>query len=145
MCQSGEKALSEIAEGLDLCLELRQRLEKSIMPDAPALVAKGGVIAAGVDAQLDELRHIATGGKDYLIDMQQREAERTGIQSLKIGYNNVFGYYLEVRNTYKSMVPAEWIRKQTLVSAERYITEELKQYEEKIVGAEEKILSLIHI
>ncbi len=142
LCQSDEKALSEIAEGLDLCLELRQRLEKSIMPDAPALVAKGGVIAAGVDAQLDELRHIATGGKDYLIDMQQREAERTGIQSLKIGYNNVFGYYLEVRNTYKSMVPAEWIRKQTLVSAERYITEELKQYEEKIVGAEEKILAL---
>ncbi|MBQ2073384.1 MAG: DNA mismatch repair protein MutS [Bacteroidaceae bacterium] len=142
LCQSGEKALSEIAEGLDLCLELRQRLEKSIMPDAPALVAKGGVIATGVDAQLDELRHIATGGKDYLIDMQQREAERTGIQSLKIGYNNVFGYYLEVRNTYKSMVPAEWIRKQTLVSAERYITEELKQYEEKIVGAEEKILAL---
>ena len=142
LCQSGEKALSEIAEGLDLCLELRQRLEKSIMPDAPALVVKGGVIATGVDAQLDELRHIATGGKDYLIDMQQREAERTGIQSLKIGYNNVFGYYLEVRNTYKSMVPAEWIRKQTLVSAERYITEELKQYEEKIVGAEEKILAL---
>ena len=142
LCQSGEKALSEIAEGLDLCLELRQRLEKSIMPDAPALVAKGGVIATGVDAQLDELRHIATGGKDYLIDMQQREAERTGIQSLKIGYNNVFGYYLEVRNTYKSMVPAGWIRKQTLVSAERYITEELKQYEEKIVGAEEKILAL---
>ena len=142
MEQSGEKSLSEIAERLDLCLELRQRLEKSIMPDAPALVAKGGVIAAGVDAQLDELRHIATGGKDYLIDMQQREAERTGIQSLKIGYNNVFGYYLEVRNTYKSMVPPEWIRKQTLVSAERYITEELKQYEEKIVGAEEKILAL---
>ena len=140
--QSGEKALGEIAEKLDLCLELRQRLEKSIMPDAPTLVAKGGVIAAGVDAQLDELRHIATGGKDYLIDMQQREAERTGIQSLKIGYNNVFGYYLEVRNTYKSMVPPEWIRKQTLVSAERYITEELKQYEEKIVGAEEKILAL---
>ena len=142
MEQSGEKSLNEIAERLDLCLELRQRLEKSIMPDAPALVAKGGVIAAGVDAQLDELRHIATGGKDYLIDMQQREAERTGIQSLKIGYNNVFGYYLEVRNTYKSMVPPEWIRKQTLVSAERYITEELKQYEEKIVGAEEKILAL---
>ena len=142
MEQSGEKSLSEIAERLDLCLELRQRLEKSIMPDAPALVAKGGVIAAGVDARLDELRHIATGGKDYLIDMQQREAERTGIQSLKIGYNNVFGYYLEVRNTYKSMVPPEWIRKQTLVSAERYITEELKQYEEKIVGAEEKILAL---
>ncbi|MBO4662487.1 MAG: DNA mismatch repair protein MutS [Bacteroidaceae bacterium] len=140
--QSGEKSLTEIAEKLDLCLELRQRLEKSIMPDAPALVAKGGVIAAGVDARLDELRHIATGGKDYLIDMQQREAERTGIQSLKIGYNNVFGYYLEVRNTYKSMVPPEWIRKQTLVSAERYITEELKQYEEKIVGAEEKILAL---
>ncbi len=142
LAQSGEKVLGEIAESLELCLELRERLEKSIMPDAPALVAKGGVIATGVDAQLDELRQIATGGKDYLIDMQQREAERTGIQSLKIGYNNVFGYYLEVRNTYKSMVPPEWIRKQTLVSAERYITEELKQYEEKIVGAEEKIIAL---
>ncbi len=142
LAQSGEKVLGEIAESLELCLELRERLEKSIMPDAPALVSKGGVIATGVDAQLDELRQIATGGKDYLIDMQQREAERTGIQSLKIGYNNVFGYYLEVRNTYKSMVPPEWIRKQTLVSAERYITEELKQYEEKIVGAEEKIIAL---
>lgn len=142
LAQSGEKVLGEIAESLELCLELRERLEKSIMPDAPALVAKGGVIATGVDSQLDELRQIATGGKDYLIDMQQREAERTGIQSLKIGYNNVFGYYLEVRNTYKSMVPPEWIRKQTLVSAERYITEELKQYEEKIVGAEEKIIAL---
>lgn len=142
LAQSGEKVLGEIAESLELCLELRERLEKSIMPDAPALVSKGGVIATGVDAQLDELRRIATGGKDYLIDMQQREAERTGIQSLKIGYNNVFGYYLEVRNTYKSMVPPEWIRKQTLVSAERYITEELKQYEEKIVGAEEKIIAL---
>ena len=142
LAESDIPVLAGVVEDLDLCMELQERLEKSIMPDAPALLSKGGVIAAGVDARLDELRHIATGGKDYLIEMQQREAERTGIQSLKIGYNNVFGYYLEVRNTYKTMVPADWIRKQTLVSAERYITEELKQYEEKIVGAEEKIQSL---
>lgn len=142
LAESGVPVLDAVVEKLDLCTELRERLENSIMPDAPALLSKGGVISAGVDAQLDELRRIATGGKDYLIELQQREAERTGIQSLKIGYNNVFGYYLEVRNTYKSMVPADWIRKQTLVSAERYITEELKQYEEKIVGAEEKILAL---
>jgi len=105
-------------------------------------VNKGGVINEGVDAQLDELRNIQTSGKDYLLQIQEREIARTGIQSLKIGFNNVFGYYMEVRNTYKEFVPEEWIRKQTLVNAERYITQELKEYEEKILGAEDKILIL---
>ena len=136
------EALTEIAEKIELAEELRERLEKTVAPDAPMLVAKGGVIANGVDEELDNLREIAHGGKSYLLEMQQREVERTGIQSLKIGYNNVFGYYLEVRNTYKDLVPPEWIRKQTLVSAERYITEELKEYENKIMGAEDRILSL---
>lgn len=136
------EALREIAAKTDPCSELFSRIDKTIAPDAPMLLAKGGVIAEGVSEELDKLRQISTGGKSYLLDLQQREAERTGIQSLKIGYNNVFGYYLEVRNTYKDIVPPEWIRKQTLVSAERYITQELKEYEDKIMGAEDRILAL---
>jgi DNA mismatch repair protein MutS len=136
------EALKRVGEQLNLCESLRDRIEKEIQNDPPQLVAKGGVIRDGVNAELDELRHIAYSGKDYLLQIQQREAEQTGIQSLKIGYNNVFGYYLEVRNTYKNQVPAEWVRKQTLAQAERYITQELKEYEEKILGAEDKIMSL---
>ena len=139
LVESDSPVLQEIGLKIDLCEEMRERLKHTIAPDAPLLVAKGGIIANGVNEELDELRSLATGGKEYLIKLQQREAERTGIQSLKIGYNNVFGYYLEVRNTYKDQVPEEWIRKQTLVSAERYITQELKEYEEKIVNAEERI------
>jgi len=140
--QSDNASLRAIGESLDVCEQLRSRIEKEITPDPPFLVNKGGVIANGVNAELDDLRSIAYSGKDYLLQMQQREIEATGIQSLKIGFNNVFGYYMEVRNTFKDNVPAEWIRKQTLVNAERYITQELKEYEEKILGAEEKILSL---
>ena len=135
-------ALKRVGERLNLCESLRDRIEREIQNDPPQLVQKGGVIRDGVNAELDELRHIAYSGKDYLLQIQQREAEQTGIQSLKIGYNNVFGYYLEVRNTYKDLVPQEWVRKQTLAQAERYITQELKEYEEKILGAEDKILSL---
>ena len=135
-------ALQHIGEQLNPCATIRERIAREVKPDPPLLVQKGGVIMDGVSAELDELRQIAWGGKDYLLRIQQREIEATGIQSLKISYNNVFGYYLEVRNTYKDMVPADWIRKQTLVNAERYITQELKEYEEKILGAEEKILSL---
>ena len=135
-------ALKRVGERLNLCESMRERIEREIQNDPPQLVQKGGVIRDGVNAELDELRHIAYSGKDYLLQIQQREAELTGIQSLKIGYNNVFGYYLEVRNTYKDQVPAEWVRKQTLAQAERYITQELKEYEEKILGAEDKILSL---
>ncbi len=131
--------LSIIGEQLDPCNEMRTRIEKQIANNPPAVQGRPNIIAYGVDKELDELRTIQNDGKNYLIQIQQREAERTGIQSLKIGYNNVFGYYLEVRNTYKDQVPAEWIRKQTLVNAERYITEELKSYEEKITTAEEKI------
>ncbi|MCR4773562.1 MAG: DNA mismatch repair protein MutS [Prevotella sp.] len=127
---------------LDLCEELRDMIEKDILPDPPQLVNKGGVIALGVNKELDELREISSNGKEYLLKLQERESEKTGISSLKIGYNNVFGYYLEVRNTFKDKVPADWIRKQTLAQAERYITEELKEYEEKILGAEDKILAL---
>ncbi len=134
--------LKRIGEQMNLCESLRDRIEREIKPDPPQLVNKGGVIADGVNAELDELRQIAYSGKDYLLKIQERETELTGIASLKIGYNNVFGYYLEVRNTYKDKVPAEWVRKQTLANAERYITQELKEYEEKILGAEEKILSL---
>lgn len=140
--ETGNDSLFRIGEQMNLCQGLYQRIARELNPDPPLLVAKGGVIADGVNAELDELRRIAYSGKEYLLDMQQREAERTGIQSLKIGYNNVFGYYIEVRNTYKEQVPPEWIRKQTLVNAERYITEELKKYEEKILGAEDKILAL---
>ena len=135
-------ALQHIGQQLDPCATIRERIAREVKPDPPLLVQKGGVIMDGVSAELDELRQIAWGGKDYLLQIQQREVEATGIQSLKIGYNNVFGYYLEVRNTYKDKVPAEWVHKQTLVNAERYITQELKEYEEKILGAEEKILSL---
>ena len=135
-------ALKRVGERLNLCESLRERIEREVQPDPPQLVAKGGVIRDGVNAELDDLRHIAYSGKDYLLQIQQREAELTGIQSLKIGYNNVFGYYLEVRNTYKELVPQEWVRKQTLAQAERYITQELKEYEEKILGAEDKILAL---
>lgn len=139
---SGEPSLCRIGEQLNACKLIRDRIEKEIQPDPPSLVNKGGVIAKGVNGELDELRTIAYSGKDYLLQVQQREIENTGIPSLKIAFNNVFGYYIEVRNTHKDKVPADWIRKQTLVNAERYITEELKEYEEKILGAEEKILSL---
>ena len=134
--------LRSLGERLSLCESIRDRIGREITLDPPQMVQKGGVICDGVNAELDELRHIAYSGKDYLLQIQNREAELTGIQSLKIGYNNVFGYYLEVRNTYKDKVPAEWVRKQTLAQAERYITQELKEYEEKILGAEDKILSL---
>lgn len=136
------EALKRMGEQLNLCESIRQRIEREITADPPQLVAKGGVINAGVNAELDELRNIAYSGKDYLMRIQERETELTGIASLKIGYNNVFGYYLEVRNTYKDNVPADWVRKQTLANAERYITQELKEYEDKILGAEDKILAL---
>lgn len=132
-------ALQELADAIDPCEVLRERLEHELQPDPPVLIAKGNVIADGVDAELDRLRKIAYGGKDYLLEIQRREALETGISSLKIAYNNVFGYYLEVTNAHKDKVPATWLRKQTLVNAERYITEELKTYEEQILGAEEKI------
>lgn len=142
-CQCAKNdALKRIGEQLNLCELLRDRIEKEIKNDPPQLVNKGGVIADGVNKDLDELRNISYNGKDYLMKIQERETQETGISSLKIGYNNVFGYYLEVRNTYKDKVPETWIRKQTLVQAERYITQELKEYEEKILGAEDKILSL---
>ena len=134
--------LKRVGEQINLCELIRDRIDRELHPDAPQLVNKGGVINDGVNEELDQLRSIAYHGKDYLLKIQEREVEKTGIASLKIGYNNVFGYYLEVRNTYKEQVPQEWIRKQTLAQAERYITEELKEYEEKILGAEENILSL---
>lgn len=139
---SEESSLCHIGEQLDTCEQIRNRIEKEISPDAPTLLNKGGVIKKGVNTELDDLRTIAYSGKDYLLQIQQREIEHTGISSLKISFNNVFGYYIEVRNAHKDKVPAEWIRKQTLVNAERYITQELKEYEEKILGAEEKILAL---
>lgn len=135
-------SLRRIGEQLNLCLSIREKIAKEVKNDPPLLVNKGGVIADGVNEELDELRRIAFSGKDYLLQIQQRESELTGIPSLKIAYNNVFGYYIEVRNAHKDKVPAEWIRKQTLVNAERYITQELKEYEEKILGAEDKILVL---
>ena len=139
---SDNKEIHSIGERLNLCESLRDRIEREIQSDPPLLVNKGDVIAAGFSSELDELRAISRGGRDYLLKIQEEEAQKTGIQSLKVGYNNVFGYYLEVRNTYKDQVPQEWIRKQTLANAERYITQELKEYEEKIMGADEKILSL---
>ena len=139
---ANNESLKRVGEQLNLCESIRDRIEREIQNDPPQLIAKGGVIRDGVNAELDELRHIAYSGKDYLLQIQEREAQETGIQSLKIGYNNVFGYYLEVRNTYKDKVPQEWVRKQTLAQAERYITQELKEYEEKILGAEDKILAL---
>lgn len=143
ICSSAEEpVLKRIGEQLNPCSSIRERIAREISPDAPSLINRGGIIAKGVNAELDELRELAYSGKDYLMHIQQRESERTGIPSLKISFNNVFGYYIEVRNTHKDKVPPEWIRKQTLVNAERYITQELKEYEEKILGAEEKILSL---
>lgn len=135
-----EPTLNRIAEQLNPCITIRDRIEKEINNDPPLLLNKGGVIKDGVDSELDELRQLSSSGKDYLVQIQQRESERTGIPSLKVAYNNVFGYYIEVRNMHKDKVPSEWIRKQTLVNAERYITQELKEYEEKILGAEDKIL-----
>ncbi len=140
--QSDNPNLKRFGEQLNPCESIRRRIEKEIHPDPPTLVNKGHVIASGVSDELDELRNLSYSGKDYLAQMQDRESERTGIPSLKIAFNNVFGYYIEVRNTHKDKVPQEWIRKQTLVGAERYITEELKEYESKILGAEEKILAL---
>lgn len=140
--QTKHEGLQRLAEQLNPCDTIRERIRKEINNDPPTLVHKGNVIKTGVNEELDELRELAFKGKDYLAQMQQRETERTGIPSLKIAFNNVFGYYIEVRNTHKDKVPPEWIRKQTLVSAERYITEELKEYETKILGAEEKILAL---
>ncbi len=140
--KSDNKALLTISEQLNPCNNVIERIEKEITQDPPYLVSKGNVIAEGVNAELDHLRKIAYSGKDYLLQVQQRESERTGISSLKVAFNNVFGYYLEVTNTHKDKVPGDWMRKQTLTNAERYITPELKEYEEKILGAEEKILSL---
>ena len=142
-CMDADNAsMNHIGGQLDICRAIRDRIDKEINNDPPLLINKGGVIKSGVNAELDELRQIAYSGKDYLLKVQQRESEQTGIPSLKIGYNNVFGYYIEVRNVHKDKVPQEWIRKQTLVNAERYITQELKEYEEKILGAEDKILVL---
>lgn len=142
-CLSSENSvLKRIGEQLNPCSSIKERIEKTIYNDSPNLINRGGVIAEGVDAELDELRKIAFSGKNYLLQLQQRESDATGIPSLKISYNNVFGYYIEVRNTHKDKVPESWIRKQTLTNAERYITQELKEYEEKILGAEEKILSI---
>lgn len=140
--EADNASLNRIGEQLNVCQSIRDRIDREINNDPPLLVNKGGVIKQGVNAELDELRQIAYSGKDYLLQLQQRESELTGIPSLKIGYNNVFGYYIEVRNVHKDKVPQEWIRKQTLVNAERYITQELKEYEEKILGAEDKILVL---
>lgn len=134
--------LKRVGEQLNLCESLRQRIDKEIQPDPPQLANKGNVIAPGYNTELDELRSIRDNGKQYLLEIQQREIEKTGISSLKVGFNNVFGYYLEVRNTFKDRVPQDWIRKQTLAQAERYITAELKEYEEKILGADEKILAM---
>lgn len=142
-CLSSDcEEIRSMGDRLNLCESLRDRIEREIQSDPPLLVAKGDVIASGYSEELDELRSISRGGRDYLLKIQEEEAAKTGIQSLKVGYNNVFGYYLEVRNTYKDAVPQEWIRKQTLANAERYITQELKEYEEKIMGADEKILAL---
>ena len=140
--EADNASLNRIGEQLNICKSICDRIEKEINNDPPLLINKGGVMKSGVNAELDELRQIAYSGKDYLLQIQQRESELTEIPSLKIGYNNVFGYYIEVRNTHKDKVPQEWIRKQTLANAERYITQELKEYEEKILGAEDKILIL---
>ena len=143
LCQNADNAvLNALGEQLNPCKTIYERIEREINPDAPNMLNRGNVIRNGVDDQLDDLRELSASSKDYLLKIQQRESERTNIPSLKISYNNVFGYYIEVRNTHKDKVPAEWIRKQTLVSAERYVTQELKEYEEKILGAEEKIQSI---
>ncbi|MDY5317845.1 MAG: DNA mismatch repair protein MutS [Candidatus Cryptobacteroides sp.] len=138
----GVAALDNLIAGMKDCSELLQTITTTMAPEPAAAIGKGEVIARGIDPELDELRNISSGGKDYLLALQRSEAERTGITSLKIGYNNVFGYYIEVRNTFRDLVPKEWIRKQTLVNAERYITEELKEYESKILGAEERIYAI---
>ena len=137
--EADNESLKRIGEQLNLCESLRDRIQREIQPDPPLLLSKGSVIADGYDAELDELRNISNNGRNYLLQLQEREIEQTGISSLKVGYNKVFGYYLEVRNTYKDKVPAEWVRKQTLAQAERYITQELKEYEEKILNADERI------
>ena len=139
---NGNEALKTISDGLDTCDSLRGKIREMLFEEAPVNISKGKTIADGYSAELDELRNLASSGKEYLDKMLERETERTGISSLKIASNNVFGYYIEVRNTHKDKVPPEWTRKQTLVNAERYITEELKEYEAKILGAEERILSL---
>ena len=142
-CEASDDAtLRRIGEQLNPCHSIRERIERELVPDAPNQVGKGKVIADGVDSELDELRDVAFSGKDYLANMQERESARTGISSLKVGFNNVFGYYFEVRNTHKDKVPEEWVRKQTLVGAERYINNELKEYETRILGAEERILAI---
>ncbi len=140
--EADNPVLNAIGDQLNPCIAIRDRIEKEINPDAPNLLNRGNVIANGVDPELDDLRHLSYSSKDYLMQLQQSESDRTGIPSLKISFNNVFGYYIEVRNTHKDKVPPEWIRKQTLVNAERYVTQELKEYEEKILGAEEKIQSI---
>ncbi len=140
--EAEEDSIRHIGEQLDACKELHDKIFRELRPDPPVMSGKPGIIANGVDAELDELRAISTSGKDYLLTLQQRESEATGIPSLKIGFNNVFGYYIEVRNTYKENVPPGWVRKQTLAQAERYITQELKEYEEKILGAEDRILGI---
>jgi DNA mismatch repair protein MutS len=142
-CESSdEPVLQRIGEQLNPCTKIRERIDKELLPDPPALINKGQVIAEGVSEELDDLRHLAYSSKDYLAKLQQKESERTGITSLKVAFNNVFGYYFEVKNTHKSKVPDEWVRKQTLVSGERYINQELKEYESKILGAEERIFEL---
>ena len=140
--KAGNRELKKVADKLDLCLAVRAKIEKEVYPDPSNQIAKGGVIADGVHLELDDLRRIARHGKDVIAEIQQREIEATGISSLKVGFNSVFGYYIEVRNTYRHKVPTEWVRKQTLTDAERYITAELKEYEEKILGAEEKMLAI---
>ncbi len=143
ICSNTSNAyLKRLADSLNGCPYIEEKITREIMDNPPVAVAKGGAIANGIHAELDDLRNIATNGKEYLVQLQQKESEKTGISSLKIGFNNVFGYYLEVTNSHKSKVPAEWMRKQTLANAERYITAELKEYEEKITGAEEKILAI---
>ena len=143
VCMAADnEALRRMGEQINLCASLRDRIDREVQNDPPLMVNKGDIIKPGVNSELDELRQIAYSGKDYLLKIQEREVAQTGISSLKIGYNNVFGYYLEVRNTFKDKVPQEWVRKQTLAQAERYITQELKEYEEKILGAEDKILAL---
>ncbi|MDR1371585.1 MAG: DNA mismatch repair protein MutS [Dysgonamonadaceae bacterium] len=141
-CDSDNQYLRKIGNGLNPCNVIREKIEREIITEPPALTNKGGIIADGVNEKLDELRKIAYSGKDYLLHVQKRESERTGIPSLKVSFNNIFGYYIEVRNTYKDRIPKDWIRKQTITYAERYITEELKIYEEKILGAEDKIIEL---
>jgi len=136
--QSDREELRRLGDQLNPCAVIKERIQKQVKEEPPLLLHKGGVISDGINDELDELREIALNGKDHLMAIQRREIEKTGISTLKVAFNNVFGYYLEVRNTHKDKVPEEWIRKQTLVNAERYITEELKILEEKILGAEEK-------